>query len=498
MHRYPDKEFTPMMGHEPSDQDQLFYYGVYLEERVRKNHPLRKVKELIDFAFIYHEVEESYGENGNVSVPPPVILKLMLLLVLYNVRSERELMETVPERLDWLWFLGYTLDSSIPDHSVLSKARKRWGTDAFKKFFERIVSQCVKARLVDGTKLFVDASLIEANASNNSVINTESLNRYLKKGYGEFEKRLDEKDDDGEKHPYSDANRRHVSATDPDASIVSQGGKPKLYYKTHRAVDPMSEVITAVEVTPGAVNEAHKMLSLVDYHEATTSTRIATLVADSMYGTIDNFLALHERKIEGHIPLLKKTHEQKGRKAGIFQDGAFSHDPETDTLICPAGKRLAKRTFHVQRQTTEYKASRKDCGQCHLRLQCTRNALGRSVQRHLHKGFIDEAVKIIESRSAKKDLATRKHLMERSFARSTRYSFDRARWRGLWKVTIQEYLITTIQNIQVLIEAARRPVRGIGVKEVTGRTVTRLLGALMAPLNIMNHYMPGICERCWL
>ena len=64
--------------------------------------------------------------KGNVSVPPPVILKMMLLLILYNVRSERELMNTLPMRLDWLWFLDYDLDSEIPNHSVLSKARNRY------------------------------------------------------------------------------------------------------------------------------------------------------------------------------------------------------------------------------------------------------------------------------------------------------------------------------------------------------------------------------------
>jgi hypothetical protein len=41
--------------------------------------------------------------------------------------------------------------------------------------------------------------------------------------------------------------------------------------------------------------------------------------------------------------------------------------------------------------------------------------------------------------------------MERSFARGTRYGFDRARWRGLWRVQIQEYLVATVQNIQVLL-----------------------------------------------
>src|SRR5208283_2118357 len=127
-----NKEIWPMMGYDPPPNDPLFSYNIQLETRVRKDHPLRKIKERVDFDFIYREVEKTYGTNGNVSVPPPVVLKLMLLLILYNVRSERELMETLPERLDWLWFLGYTIESPVPDHSVLSKARKRWGTDAFK------------------------------------------------------------------------------------------------------------------------------------------------------------------------------------------------------------------------------------------------------------------------------------------------------------------------------------------------------------------------------
>jgi transposase len=118
---------------------------------------LRKVSRLVDFDFVYGEVEKSYGSNGNVSVAPPLIVKLMLLLGLYNVRSERELMATLPERLDWLWFWVLDLDSEIPDHSVLSKARKRWGVELFRSLFERIVWQCVEMGLVDGSRRFCDS-----------------------------------------------------------------------------------------------------------------------------------------------------------------------------------------------------------------------------------------------------------------------------------------------------------------------------------------------------
>ena len=98
-----------MMGRDKPPQRSLFYTGINLDKRVRAEHVLRKVAGLVDFDFVYGEVKESYGYNGNVSVAPPMILKLMLLLVLYNVRSERELMATLPERLDWLWFFGIGL-----------------------------------------------------------------------------------------------------------------------------------------------------------------------------------------------------------------------------------------------------------------------------------------------------------------------------------------------------------------------------------------------------
>ncbi|MBE9547487.1 MAG: transposase [Proteobacteria bacterium] len=276
-----------MMGRQSDFQPKLFHYYVNLEEKIPQDHILRKIRNHIDFDFIYNEVKDTYGDNGNVSVPPPVILKMMLLLILYNVRSERELMKTIPVRLDWLWFLGYDLDSDIPDHSVLSKARSRWGEKAFMTFFERIVWQCVEADLVDGTKLFVDSSLIQANASNNSIVNKEDVKPYITRGYRVLEMRLEEKegsssdnrDDNG--HTTGTVNRTHRSTTDPDAFVVRHGkGKPRLQYKVHRGVDEKSEIITATEITPGAVSEAHRLTSA---HTRNTEVIVETVVADTIY-----------------------------------------------------------------------------------------------------------------------------------------------------------------------------------------------------------------------
>ena len=158
-----------MMGHWQK-QTELWVEPINLGKRIAQDHLLRKINKVLDLGFVRREVAGFYGSNGHVSVDPVIIIKLMLLLFLDNVRSERELMRIVPLRLDYLWFLGYGLEDEIPRHSVLSKARKRWGAHVFERLFVRSVEQCVEAGLVDGDKLYIDASLVAANASRNSVI----------------------------------------------------------------------------------------------------------------------------------------------------------------------------------------------------------------------------------------------------------------------------------------------------------------------------------------
>jgi len=471
-----------MMSYQDPPQSKLFYIGVNLDKRIRKNHPLRKIRELIDFDFIYNEVRDKYGYNGNESIPPPVILKLMLLLVLYNVRSERELMDTLGERLDWLWFLGFDLDTEIPNHSILSKARRRWGEEAFRSFYERVVWQCVESGLVDGKKIFVDSSLIQADASNNSVVDTKSLKRYLNESYKELERRLEEEvkeDDSREDNDGSSGgvNKRYISTTDPDASIVRTGGtgKAKLRYQTHRAVDGAYEVITATEVTPGEVNEGHMMVELIESHHRNTEIGAKTVVADSKYGTIDNYLGCWDRGIRAHIPDLKDALSNSGSRGGIFSDDMFIYDKETDRYTCPAGKKLKPKSLHMSRQSIDYAALWSDCRVCDLRAQCTRSKAGRTVKRHLRQEEINYMRSIAKSTLSKKDIKTRQHLMERSFARSVRYGFGRARWRRLWRVRIQEYLTAAIQNIQILMKFGIDPRKAVLVSKVKEKIYEKLI-----------------------
>jgi transposase len=452
-----------MMGRDQLPQRSLFYTGINLDKRVRVDHVLRKVARLVDFDFVYGEVKDSYGYNGNVSVAPPMILKLMLLLVLYNVRSERELMASLPERLDWLWFLGLDLDSEIPDHSVLSKARKRWGVELFRSFFERIVWQCVQGGLVDGKKLFCDSSLVQADASCNSIVDTQGLRRYLNPAYRELEARLlerdehqeqEEKEDSGDDPPRRNVvNQRFVSTTDPEASVVRKGqGKARLHYQTHRGIDGAYGVITATVVGPGDQNEAHRLTDLLAAHQVQTHNKVEVVVADSKYGTTANFFECHDRGIAAHMPVLKQTQDQQERRRKIFPESQFIYDPQSDTYRCPAGQTLSKRKHWAERKAFEYVTAKGVCQNCSLRAQCTQSESGgRTLKRHERQELLDHLRAQARSAAARRDIRIRQHFMERSFAQATRFGLKRARWRGQWRVQIQDYLIAIVQNIELLI-----------------------------------------------
>ncbi len=229
----------------------------------------------------------------------------------------------------------------------------------------------------------MDSSLIQADASNDSVVNRESLKRYLNRSYQKLEARLEGQPSEG--LPGA-VNQRYISTTDPEASVVRQGGgNPKLSYKVHRAVDGQAEVVTATEVTPGQVNEAHRLSTLIEQHQENTEKAVETVVADSKYGTVENFLHCHDRKIAAHIPDLKGQQEKSGSRAGIFNEEDFIYDAQTDTYRCPAGQRLELRRYYPQRRALEYVCARKVFHSCSLKDQCTRSRTGRSIKRHLRQ-----------------------------------------------------------------------------------------------------------------
>lgn len=437
-----------MMGQQDS-QKALFSYHIDLDRRIRADHPLRRVAAVIDFTFARQRVAHTYGTNGNVSVDPAILLKMMFLLFYDNVASERQLMKIVAERLDYLWFLGYSLDQEIPDHSVLSKARARWGNEVFEALFVETISACVRAGLVEGSKIHLDGSLITANASCDSVIQgSPELIAALKEVYRAQTAKLDEACP-----PAGAVNQTHVSTTDPQAQLAAKKGhSSRPSYKEHRAVDDAHGVITAQAITGGAVSEDTQMMKLVQQHQDHTQCLLTTAVADSQYGTVKNFLACHDQGLSAHMADLNRAQREGGQRTEFFGLDQFLYDPQSDSYRCPAQQILRRQQHRPDKGGWQYKARAQVCLECPLRSQCTEAKHGRRVQRLDRQNELDIMRAQSESPAARADRKRRRYLMEGSFADATNcHGFKRARWRGLGRQRIQGHLIAACQNIRLLL-----------------------------------------------
>jgi transposase len=431
-----------MMGPEKRRDPRLFYTDFNLDRRVPADHPLRLVAKEIDFGFVRAEVASLYGGRGNPSVDPSALLKFNFLLFYENVPSERQLMEQMPLRLDWLWFCGYDLDDAVPDHSVLSKARRRWGPEVFASFFARVLAKAVDAGLVDKKTVHADASVVAANASRDTV--EPVLRKTGEELYARLEKTTE---------PPADASAGNfTSPTDPDARLTRVKGQAVLGYKEHRVVDDKAGVITATETTGAATSEAHVLPALLDSHARAVGEPAKTVVADKQYGTAENYRAVENRGADACIP-----HERRVHPKGFFAPEEFRYDAGRDAFTCPAGQTLARWAEKPKEQRVQYKACAAVCGACPLRARCTDAKSGRRVDRHDLQDFIDRADAALSKGERRRLMARRKAVMEGSFAdAANNHGFKRARWRGLAMVRLQGLLIATIQNVRKLLRAWRR------------------------------------------
>jgi IS5 family transposase len=438
-----------MMGRPQRAAAKLFYIGWNLDQRVRADHPLRAIRAALDFDFVRPLVRSRYGRRGNPSVDPALLLKLMFLLFYEQVPSERALMARMSERLDWLWFCGLDLDSEIPNHSVISKARKRWGTEVFAEFFGRVLDQCVQAGLVEGRLVHVDSSLVAANADRTK------LQTVLRLACQEFYDRLEEQSPEGpapgEDPPASGPPLGSaISPTDPDARLTRKNGQTTLGYKDHRVVDDRCGIITATATTPASVNDGAMLIGLLEEHEENTGQKAEDVAADSAYGTGENYEELREQGVRPAIP-----HQVQKGAPGKFGRDQFHYEATNDCYVCPAGEVMRRVGRAPKRDHWEYRAGPKVCRACPLRRQCT-GETGRTFKRHVFQEAIDWADGLLPEGVRRRMLRRRRIRAEGSFADALRHGFKRARWRGLAKMTIQNLLIAAIQNVRKLVKYARK------------------------------------------
>src|ERR1700722_19842417 len=148
------------------------------EQRVRKDHPLRPIRTMVDKVLkeLSPEFAKMYSQVGRPSIPPEQLLRALLLQMLYSVRSERLLVEEIDYNILFRWFVGLNLDDEVWDATVFSKNRDRLlEAEVAKEFLALVVEQARGQGWASDEHFTVDGSLLEAWAG------VESFQRKNKK-----------------------------------------------------------------------------------------------------------------------------------------------------------------------------------------------------------------------------------------------------------------------------------------------------------------------------
>ena len=432
-----------MLGRKERDQLELLITGS-LRQLIPDDHVLVRVDRVLDLSWLRDEVADLYClDDGRPGIDPEVAVRLMLAGLLIGIVHDRKRMREAHVNIAVRWFIGYGVHEKLPDHSSLTRIRQRWGADRFRKIFKRTVKACLQANIATGEIVHVDASLIRANVSWESLIERHVVEV------------LDENNIEVEKQDRQSGKYKKVCVTDPDATMATNARNRHLEpcYKQHTAVDDKMGVTLDVEVTTGEKNEGEMIAPQVDEVKATTGVDIKTVTADAGYAYAKVYGALERRGINALIPA--KAEPIRSR----VPLRRFRYDAKHDILRCPR-KRVLRPTRPVKHGRFFYSKA-KDCARCPLRGDC------------LSKGRVNKAVVVGDDYPA---LLRARRRRER-WGEQDRRLYQRHRWRsegfhgeaktwhglaravrrGLTNMRIQAYLTAAAINLKRLAAALYAP-----------------------------------------
>jgi transposase len=233
-----------------------------------------------------------YEDIGRPSIPPEHLLKASLLTILYSIRSERQFCERLQYDLLFKWFLDLNIMDTVFDASSFSKNRQRLlKHQVAREFFNAVLAQARRQKLLSADHFSVDGTLLEAWAS---------LKSFKPRDGGEPPQ-------GGGKNPSVDfhgeqrTNDTHASTTDPEARLAKKGkGKEaRLCYAGHVFMENRNGIATDVKLTTATgTAEPDTALEMVD---KVPGKRRITLGADKGYDTKDFVTACRDMKVTPHV-----------------------------------------------------------------------------------------------------------------------------------------------------------------------------------------------------
>lgn len=283
-------------GMRGTDQQQSHIFS-YLspEARVRKDHPLRSIRTMVDgvLSRLSRHFDRMYASQGRPSIAPEKLLRAQVLQMLYSIRSERLLMEEIDYSILFRWFVGLNLDEEVWDATVFTKNRDRLlEAEVAKLFLGEVVEQAREKGLTSDEHFTVDGTLLEAWAGAKSFQRKDGTNP-------------PSDDDPGNPtvnfHGENRSNRTHESKTDPEAKLArkGEGKEAKLSYSGNLLVENRNGLIVNAMVWE-ANGRAERDTALLMLEQILGQRRL-TVAGDKGFDTAEFVAECRHMQVTPHV-----------------------------------------------------------------------------------------------------------------------------------------------------------------------------------------------------
>jgi transposase len=293
---------------------------VCLDELVPDTDLLRRVERLVSWTTVRETARPFYSEFGRPGVDPVVLVKVFLVAAIRGLDSMRETLRVAEVDLSIRRFLGYGLTERLPHHATFSYAQcvRFASSSVFEQLFNQVLASCRDAGLLDGTRLIVDGTHVEANAAlkslraelevidgggESSELSVASAEGVSAETPADTRPRLELAAPRSGPTPKRKAsNATAISRTDPDAKLrYKPGHRPHLVHRAQVATDPKRRVIVAVRAESALGHEADSLPIIID-RARWLRHRVDEIVADAGYASAGTYAMLAQRGITTYIP----------------------------------------------------------------------------------------------------------------------------------------------------------------------------------------------------
>ena len=437
-----------------ANREQIEFFS--LDQVVPQEHLVRKLENAVDWSFIYELVEEKYSQdNGRPSLDPVTLIKLPVLQYMFGIRSMRQTIKEAEVNMAYRWFLGLSMYDAVPHFSTFGKnyTRRFKGSDLFEQIFQRILSECFQAGMVDPSVVFVDSTHVKARANGKKYhdeIAEEQVLWYEKELKEEIQadrkahgkrplKELttindeddapEENDDDDEAStppPKATSNgqvnkntskkkaarqkkEKHIkkSRSDPESGWFRKGEHKHVFAYSVETVCEQNGVILGYSVHPGNDNDGKTFPAVF---EKIANLPIELVVGDSAYKTPAIARILNLKDVD-----LLSGYKRPQTKAGFFPKYEYVYDELYDCYICPNNQVLSYRTTN-RNGYKEYRSNPVICAGCPHLKQCTESkAHVKTVTRHIWEEYVEQVEENRYTDGIREYYPLRKETIERDF-----------------------------------------------------------------------------------